>query len=268
MFSLRINPIKEIKKEKQKGVITNKMEKILTTEEKKKLVSEEREIIKHIERNHARIKSNKLCIEDVKEEKGWRSGFVAFNTALVYGITGVMRKLYKDNQLKEARTDEVNNELTGFMEGVKADLSSKYPLNTDGMTASNFSDRLSDAFSSCYTTVRSSFGHKQVVIKDGWENFYIDYKNHAFNGIKDTISGAMNNFDHYSFLDAFKDMAPVGLVTAGICSAIVFGPAIVHKIENRHMEKTIQKEEARRKEIAQILDENAKVEQQVNEKRL
>ena len=102
MFSLRINPIKEIKKEKQKGVITNKMEKILTTEEKKKLVSEEREIIKHIERNHARIKSNKLCIEDVKEEKGWRSGFVAFNTALVYGITGVMRKLYKDNQLKEA----------------------------------------------------------------------------------------------------------------------------------------------------------------------
>ncbi len=245
------------------------MEKILTPEEKKKLVSEEREIIKHIERNHALIKSNKLCIEDVKEEKGWRSGFVAFNTALVYGISGVIQKLHKDSQLREARTDEVNNELADYMEGVKAELSSKYPLNTDGMTASNLSSTLSDAFSSCYTTARGSLGQKQVIIKDGWENFYIDYKNHAFNGIKNTISDAMNNFDHYSFFDAFKDVAPIGFATAGILSLLVFGSVIVNQLENRHMEKTIQKEEARRKEIAQILDENRKAEQQaINEKRL
>lgn len=110
----------------------------------------------------------------------------------------------------------------GFMDNVSG-FFAKYNIDTSGLNIDNLGSKLGEIYDSCHTVVRGLMG-AGVKVKDGYEDFYIDYTNGAFkpiidnaDSIKESIVGvAMDYHLENELVDSLLQVSAVAGVMVGV----------------------------------------------------
>ena len=190
--------------------------------------------------------------------RGLACGFLSIFSTFIAG-----RYHYdKENSIRRAECiKKIEPDLNEYMETVNADLNQKYPvLDTSNFTYSNLKEELYNAYLQCYAGGSKAYPR---MVKEGWEDFYIDYSRGALNQYFDQISAMGNNFEHTSVVDCLIYAIPIGVAVACITGAVAFGPVLYREYKIKKLTKDIQEnlmvlkeDDRRRNKLAETSKEN------------
>jgi len=161
-------------------------------------------------------------------------------------VGGVFSNGATNSARKSEYMETVRPELEAETEELKATLSERYPqFDTSGLDSTNIVAGVRKAYNDCYyTNYGGAFAEDQTFIKDGWLDFYVDYKRGNLNFVADRLDSIANGYDHYPILDSVKDMIPVGVAAMAITCAIFAAPYIHSRINAYRISKAIDSVEA------------------------
>ncbi len=229
--------------------------KILSYEEEKKIKDQNNEIKDHI---HAMQVWN----DDIKEQTLPIAGIVALGG----GITHAVSWLYKHLKLNsQARSDYINSlpqnpDQEATLNATKEALQNTYGIDTTGLTYSNIVGKVKDIFDGCYTTVKGSFGNSETIIKDGFQNFYVDARNYYRHGDVNSVFGQNMDsvetvLDSYPAIDAMSSYVqtlPYPTIVALLMTGVFVGPSVVRHFKIKSLNKKIAENEKQLLESEEI----------------
>ncbi len=148
--------------------------------------------------------------------------------------------------LKQEHIAATMPEREAFIESVKADLKNEYPaLDTTDMDSTNVTDVLYNAYKDSYNVVNhGGWRGAETIVKEDMKNYYIDFNNHKFDYITDTLDNMANDFEHYPLLDSLRDVVPAGVAGAVLCFAWAMYPLLRAKHKVNKIDREIALVEA------------------------
>ncbi len=244
------------------------MEKEVLQEE----VLDESKILSRDEMWDLQSKNRKMknTVEDNKDLTGDvvdQAPFIGVCAAVTGGAAHLINWMRVHLKLKEeAYSNYVdslpqNPDQAATLESAKEALHSTYNIDTTGMTYANITNKIKDFYDSCYTTIKGSFGHTETVIKEGYQNFYVDARNYykysdtnsvfgqSMDSVQDVLGSAPTPDAFSTFIQSMPAAAAVALLTVGLC----FGTSIYRTCTNYFLNKKIEKNEKRIEESEQTV---------------
>ena len=246
--------------------------KILSREEKRKIIDQNYELKRDIHYMQD-------CNDDIKDQKLPIAGIVALGG----GITHMVSWLYKHLKLNsQARSDYINSlpqnpEQETALEAAKEALQSTYGIDTTGLTYSNIVGKVKDIFDGCYTTVRGSFGNSETIIKDGYQNFYVDARNYyrygdvnsVFGQNMDSVETVLESYPATDAMSSFVQTLPYPTIVALLMTGALVGPSVVRHFKIKSLNKKIAENEKQlleSEEIKKQFEERKRLEKEKEEK--
>ena len=175
---------------------------------------------------------------------------------LVGGAANVTTAFFnqiKTNLARESEhTKEIEPQLKEYVDNVIPKLNEAYPmLDTSQMDYKNITAILGDTYNNKASITTTTFIHsgdnlipiRHTKPAPGWEQFFEDYKSGKLHYITSDLEDMKSDFDHYTFFDSLKDTLPIGIVSAAIATAILFGPFLYNACKLRKINKDLAKME-------------------------
>jgi len=192
VFSVIINQISKEGKTMAFDSITYKVRN-------RKLLKEKAKIMALLEKSEARrhdIKNSPLT--DVERKKlDFGDYLMGATVGFIGGLLGLIKGKFDvkelTNQAYAEHGDEINQKQAEEMDKIIAQLS-QYPLDLSNVNANNISEVLEEAYKNCYVEITSSFGNFEIIIKDGWNSYFVDYQNGLGDSVSHQLASVMNNY--------------------------------------------------------------------------
>ncbi|MBQ7977439.1 MAG: hypothetical protein IJ301_02440 [Clostridia bacterium] len=152
---------------------------------------------------------------------------IAGSGILGFGLYEAVYNLLRKHQISQ-NTDEINAKVYEYSVAKAEELNEKYPVLD--LTPNGLEGQIEKAFDSCY-----SGGHMDHVVKEGWNDFFVDYKNKVIDveGDIDAIENSLINMD-------LVDGLSVG-IGVGVGMTAAFALAVYPYIKWKAQEIAIKK---------------------------
>ncbi|MBO5102891.1 MAG: hypothetical protein J6C13_02235 [Clostridia bacterium] len=142
--------------------------------------------------------------------------------AIPVGFASVLISLYfVDSLKKDLHSEEINQAVLEYTTPKTEELNAKYDVLN--VTPDGLAQQLEKVYNDCH--ISSGFGN--VVVKDGYENFYVDYKNTNGFGVEDAITDITHEITNFTETLCFG----VGTcaITTMLCLYPVFKDCLIRK---------------------------------------
>lgn len=153
------------------------------------------EIRKYVEITNRAIYRVKECKLDtiLKNNEITTKGIYGVMGALPAGVVSFTGPYFiSDSIKKDLHSKEINQAVLEYTTPKAEELNAKYDILN--VTPDGLAQQLEKVYNDCH--ISSRFGN--VVVKDGYENFYIDYKNTNGFGVEDAITDITHEITNFT----------------------------------------------------------------------
>jgi len=160
--------------------------------------------------------------------------------------------------------EEISKNQAEAMDKVLTELS-KYPLDLSNVNIDNIDQVMSDAYDNCFIAFGGHFGNFQIIIKEGWNAFFIDYRNGLEDKVNAQLASAINDYVDPSYATSILTTNTLvsGFAAAGIMLGVLYGKNKYNQYKADKLDKDIQ-----RLEILEKCQEDANGDREIIEQNI